>query len=133
MDTYTAIISLPDYLPTDEIKVWFNKLLNESGSWEKEKVIDCLFELSDRQWHTYELLDETVKSRITSWIESNWEGNLDFIESIAGIVGMLGLENIYLKIKSLLSDPIGSDLKRGIEKIIAEFGDSVADPYISLK
>ncbi|MFF2911172.1 RHS repeat-associated core domain-containing protein [Paenibacillus sp. NPDC057934] len=51
--------SLPDYMSTIQLKELFEEFLFSisSRTIDVEMALESLIELSDRQWHTYELLD----------------------------------------------------------------------------
>ncbi len=56
-----------------------------------ESTVD-LAELSDRQWHSYEIIDGELKQRIENWIEKSWVlDSEEYIRSIIFVIGALGL------------------------------------------
>lgn len=52
---------LPDYMTVEELEEYFIKLLDysmESKDINSESISEALYKLSDRQWHTYELMGD---------------------------------------------------------------------------
>ena len=60
---------LPDYME-EELKKYFNEFIVLYGSsrTDIEYALDELFELSDRQWNTYEIIDEITKNNIERYL-----------------------------------------------------------------
>lgn len=131
MNIINEIDNLPDYMKSEDLKSWFFQILDYfySKKIDKKNFIEGLWNLADRQWHTYKILDLEIKTKIERVLSENWEATSDYIESISGIVGMLGLENIYSKIKALENETYDTELKKLIHEVILEFGESVSDPY----
>lgn len=133
------IKNLPDQLESNEIKLYFNEVLKEvnvESVLDKEYVAQALWELSERQWHTYEVLDNETKERVNDWIKFHFTGILSkqFVELIGGIIGMLGLQKAYDAFKEVYNKVILPDhLKDEFENIFREYGDDVSDPYKELR
>jgi len=52
--------------------------------------------LCDKQWHTYELPEEAVKTKMVDWIKANWSDNESFLKIVLLISYSFGLKkNIY--------------------------------------
>ncbi len=64
--------SLPDYMAVKELKILFRNILSEikNSNSNLEESLGILLELADRQWHTYEVLDEPIKSELEEWLLS---------------------------------------------------------------
>ena len=55
----------------EELEKYFIELIDLAEKVNRandEKISEALYELSDRQWHTYEMLKDTIKERIENWI-----------------------------------------------------------------
>jgi hypothetical protein len=136
--------NLPDYLPVDELKLHFQTLLK---AYERQDVdlsgfIKSLWQLSDRQWHTYPLLDPELKSSIDAVIskilkQKAWaRSDLRICRNTLTIIGNLGLRNSYdLLLTSIiqsLDDEKKQDVKR-LEDEIERFRDGkVENLYFDL-
>jgi hypothetical protein len=135
MKLLEEINNLPDYMKPEELTNWFFKVIDnfKDGKINKIDALKCFVSLSERQWHTYELIGSELKTTIENWILQYWENDIGFIDEISIVTGTLGLEIIYDKIKALMHQTDDAKLKELIEEIVKEFGDSVSDPYSSLR
>ncbi|MFC3745607.1 hypothetical protein ACFORK_02715 [Paenibacillus sp. GCM10012306] len=129
--------SLPDYISTIQLIELFEEFLFSisSRTIDVEIALESLFELSDRQWHTYELLDSDVKSEIETWIIGicNKE-SINEIELIASIIGRLGLVKVYKHLENLLNnDNVKNEVRIVIQETVAELDGHVEDPYFRMK
>jgi hypothetical protein len=108
--------------------------ITNSQNIDIEGALEALLELSDRQWHTYELLDSNVKNKVELWIISicNKESieNIDFITSI---VGRLGLVKAFEYMKNLLDGNLTNEIRVIIHEAITELDGHVEDPYFGMK
>ncbi|AFS78654.1 hypothetical protein Curi_c16470 [Gottschalkia acidurici 9a] len=133
----TKMDDLPDYMDKKSLYSWFNNVLNYAESDKKyervEEITDSLYELSLRQWHMYEQLDKQMKERIEMWIKEVWTyRTTDFLEGITGIIGMLGLGNIYRYIKSSLETEKNDNIREMIRYVVKELDGHEDDPYWNL-
>ena len=64
----TKFYELPDSIECGKIKEYFEEYLsyycNNTNSENVNYALSELLELADRQWHTYELLEECVKEKV---------------------------------------------------------------------
>lgn len=130
--------NLPDYLPVDELKIHFQTLLNayENQDVDLSDFIKSLWQLSDRQWHTYTLLDPELKSRIDAIIseilkQKAWaRSDLRICRNTLTIIGNLGLSRSYkLLLTSVvqgLDDEKKQDVKR-LEDQVERFRDGLVE------
>ncbi|PHN24232.1 hypothetical protein AO240_18170 [Pseudomonas sp. ICMP 460] len=59
--------------------------------------IKLLSDLSERQWHTYRVLNVCTKGRIYNCLMSAWNGyDLELIENVVSVMVRLGLERINI-------------------------------------
>lgn len=128
--------SLPDYMSVDELKKLFSSFLSEIRTTNSnlEESLESLLELADRQWHTYELLDEDVKREIEEWLLSIIDFDSDeIIEYLTLIVGRLGLSKLYVTIKSSLTSNLKKEVRQIIEETVNEIDGHVEDPYYGMR
>lgn len=130
---FKRIKTLPDIVPSEVLENEFKKLISKTKNiGEDNKLILLLayFELSERQWHTYKLLNPNLLREIDSILISLWDKeSLESTETIMGVIGMLGLQKTYERIKGYLSQRLFKDVKQEILDAIEEFGDTVINPY----
>jgi hypothetical protein len=130
------IENLPDIISPDEIWKLFEHLLLQSTLSDSESnllLLKAFFELSDRQWHTYQPLPYGLLNKIDSELFSLWDRNsLESTEVLLGIVSHLGLVKTFENICSALDSRLLTSVRQEILEAIDEFGASVADPYSGL-
>lgn len=128
--------NLPDYMSTDELKVEFNNFVKsiEANDYELLDALQSLIELADRQWHTYELIDEMLKEIIEDWLIRVIDFNSEeIIEYETSVIGRLGLSKLFSLMKEALSTDLKKEVRQIIDETIAEIGDHVIDPYHGMK
>lgn len=92
-----------------------------------------MYELSLRQWHTYKQLDNEMKDRIGKWIKKVWTYKAaGILEEITGIIGMLGLGDIYRDIKNSFEIERNDDIKSMVSYIVKELDGHEDNPYWNL-
>lgn len=124
--------SLPDSMTVDEVEFEFRQLLHglETQRVNRACFINALMELSERQWHTYSVLNSCVRARIEEYLLSVWDGkDLELVENVIGIMVRLGLERINMFLRSLVERDVSPEVFNEISLAISELGDSVSDPY----
>ncbi len=128
--------NLPDIMPPHEIQEQFEQLLLQVKIADSESsllLLKELFELSDKQWHTYTLLPPGLLNQIDSILINLWnENSLENTEILLGIVAYLGLTKTFEKVKSALDGRLLTTVRQEILEAIEEFGATVADPYSGL-
>jgi hypothetical protein len=119
-------------MPAEDMANEFHVLLTEksfSGQ-SKHDFLEALLELSDRQWHTYELLCEPLKTQIEKVLIAEWDGfDFDFAEGSIVVAAHLGLVGLFDFISSQNVSELSSEVAIEIKQAIAELGDNIADPY----
>lgn len=128
--------NLPDYMSVDELKKLFNNFKSnvEDNEYDVGEVLESLLELADRQWHTYELLDNDIRDEIENWLLSiNDIDSEDVIEYITLIVGRLGLVKLYETIKDALSVNLKKEVRQIIIETVKEMDGHVENPFYGMK
>ena len=130
--TFFYYQSLPDSMPVEDVAKELHELLMEKPFSGKSKFdfLQALLELSDRQWHTYELLCEPLKTQIEKVLIAEWDGfDFDFAEGSIVVAAHLGLVGLFDFISSQNVSELSSEVAIEIKQAIAELGDNIADPY----
>lgn len=137
---FTEIDELPDYMDFDVLINWFQKVLEYCENiidykyTTVESVANAFYELSLRQWHLYKIIDTSVSERIEKWIERIWSFRTeDLIETICGIICMLGIKNSLAFLKQSLDCEEETNIRFKLTRTIAELEEHDCDPYWSLK
>lgn len=132
MKNFSYYCSLPDSMSVDELYVEFLEVVEGSADAKcnKSDVVNVLLELSDRQWHTYTILCDSLQNDLESILISYWDGSdLEFVEGAIAITARLGLVGFFDFISSRDVESLSSEVAEEIRGAIAEFGGSVGDPY----
>ncbi|MNN40563.1 hypothetical protein D3C81_1546420 [compost metagenome] len=136
MKTFCYYQSLPDSMPVEDVAKEFHELLIEKPFSGKLKFdfLQALLVLSDRQWHTYELLCEPLKTQIEKVLISEWDGfDFDFSEGSIVVAAHLGLAGLFDFISNQNVSELSSEVAIEIKEAIAELGSNIADPYSGMK
>ncbi|MCQ2995043.1 hypothetical protein NLO95_13050 [Pseudomonas syringae] len=127
---------LPDSMTNKELDAEFEDLLGrlESQPVDRADVVSSLVELSNRQWHTYNVLDTGLKKRIEQYLMSIWQGHdLGAAEEVISIMLHLGLEELCKFLGSRSPQDVSSEVFNEISLALAEVGGSVLDPYSGMR
>ncbi len=92
-------MSLPDAMDQALILQHFDELLRIANGrqHDRDDIAQALFELADRYWHTYTMVPPDYKNRIEQWVADTWHDEAltrEYVETIAGIAGRLGLNHV---------------------------------------
>jgi len=135
---------LPDYLSPDELRRYFEDILRQIETQpevDQSYIIDALWELADRQWHTYTLIAPDLAERIEAFIEGVWVQLCDrqdshLVVKVISIVGNLGLKRSYEMIKKFSGQyhgETGQQIDEFIQRVEVFRNGKIEDPYYSLK
>ena len=124
---------LPDGMPVDKVALEFEYLL---GIAEGEhppsdaEIADALFELTDRQWHTYQPLRHDLRLRVESWIRQHWHLNdAEYMDGVTSIITNLGLQSLMPDIRGALDGDIPEDTRRILQATLNETNGDVSNPF----
>ncbi|MEX5590398.1 hypothetical protein [Pseudomonas urmiensis] len=125
--------SLPDGMPPQSIRDEFEAILLAPDDMATLPLTEALYELADRQWHTYSLLDEALKGRLEQLLISRWRDDLEITENLLSIVSRLGLVGVWEFLLGLDKQRISAATREAIDDAVAEMADSIADPYSGMR
>ncbi len=134
-DFLTYYERLPDGMEAPAVLAEFNKLflVAESGEVSPYDICNALYELANKQYHTYTPLDAATKDKIAAWVERNWLGELRFVRNLGMIAGGIGIRRICELLKEKQDGPLPPDVREEIEGVLKEVGPNVDDPYFDLR
>lgn len=133
----TEFYKLPDYIKSDMLKEKFIEFLvcysNNITKQNINYVLNELLELSDRQWNTYENLDNEIKCQIEKFLISiiDFE-NESIMDSMLCIIPRLGLENLFLYVLSKKDVIVNKNVVQNIIESEKEYGKTVSNPYADM-
>ena len=127
----TEYEGLPDYLSRDEVHRHCMTVLVESEKDDISVTLAKLNELGDRQWHTYELPDPALQTRLRKWLIDNWvSADQDYLESVLGLSYCFALDKeLYGLALQYYTGEHLKEFQRDLEK---SDGDNI-DPWWSMK
>lgn len=130
--------NFPDRVPVEAIYNLFKKTLLdfESNIICKDKFLDLLTQLMERQIMSYEILEEPLKSELDDELSKLWNTqSYHDVDIILSLVVNLGLETTFEKAKESLvrDEAMDAQLLEEIRETIAEVGDHISDPYFELR
>lgn len=136
MKNFAYYAGLPDSMTNKELYVEFEALLDglESQSLGVAEGVSSLVELSNRQWHTYNVLEAGLKKRIEQYLISTWNGHdPGAAEEVISIMLHLGLEGISTFLGSRSPEEVSSEVFSEISLALSEVAGSVSDPHSGMR
>ena len=128
---------MPDVVDVEETRRAFEELLAKPKPSSSDEAIDfaeAMWQIADRQWHTYSQLDERTKKSLDDWIAANWDFSSEKMTGyLLGVIGNVGLPNSLRFMQQSLDGEISKAVRKEIENAVKEFGATVEDPYSSMK
>ena len=130
----TEFYKLPDYVKSDMLKEKFIEFLvyygNNTTRENIDYVLNELSELSDRQWNTYEYLDNEIKTQIEKFLTLIIDlENEDIMDAILYIIPRLGLGNLFSYVLSKKDLIANKNVVQNIIEAESEYGETVSNPY----
>ena len=130
----TKFYKLPDSIEYDKMKEYFREYLsyycNNTNSANVKYALSELCELADRQWHTYKVLEDSIREMIEKYLKTvidfEDEEIMDFILCIIPRIGLSNLFSYILHNKGVIHNNV---VLLNIEESEKEYGDSVNNPY----
>ncbi len=87
---------LPDYMKPVEVERYCLLILQESSLESVTQTLEKLQEMSDRQWHTYELPSKELRNKLKNWLIQNWTLNSsEYLESMMVLSYCFGLDKEF--------------------------------------
>jgi len=123
-------------MSSDELYLEFREFLEGFSRVKCNKTdsLKILLELSDRQWHTYTILCDSLRKEIEDILVSLWDGgDLAVAEDVIAITARLGLVGVFEFFSTQDADNLSLEVAAEIRAAIAEFGDTVGDPYSGMR
>ena len=134
MDT-THYMNLPDGMAVQDVASQFERLLSQA---EQPgilciPIVEALWQLADRQWHTYELLRPDLRSRVEFWLQQHWLPDPQFIKWVGGIAAHLGLPGVLPLLERTACEFSDTQFGPEIRQTLHEITPHIDDPYWSMR
>lgn len=139
MSDIDLCVGLPEGIAAHELRPHFVRLIEsfrqESVAPEVNAILERLDELADRQWHTYEPLDQELHSEVERMLITllTTSISMEEAEHVVSIVARLGFPNALGRLSKLATTVSSSAVREEIEESVRELADSVTDPYSGLR
>lgn len=130
----THFRDLPESVDSNELKQCFIEFLiiyaNKTNIEIVYYALSELLELAERQWHTYELLDENLKKQLSIYLESviNFEDK-KIMHYILRVIPYLGMGTLFRYIIDNKGYIKNVDVLNDIAYAEKDYGDDVDNPY----
>lgn len=128
-DELERICSLPDSLPTSVVEEELMRLMASEGRTPldeeaSERIMDALFELLMRQYHTWRPQAYERRSQIAAFAFRSWHRNAqEATDRLWSILDMLGFNDSSQELSALDQTTIRADM----------FEDTPFDPYADMR
>ena len=126
---------LPDYMDAETLKTLFIHILsNDLYYQDQNRVLNNIYELAERYWHTYELIDNELKDKISDFIIKRIDQNsVENIDIILSIIPLLGLRKVLNEIIDNKDKIQKEEIFVLLYEVYNECGDTVDEPYSGMK
>lgn len=138
-DELQRITALPEYLPSPQVEKELASLLRSfrhgmPDAQEKLLMMEALAQLADRQWQTYEILPHAARKRLSAFAIGVWERrSLASTALLISIIRTLGLADALAFATALDPQTLETIIAAELRQALAEFGDTVGNPYSQIK
>jgi hypothetical protein len=134
MKTLAYYESLPDSMTSRQLREEFVDVLAADPKSDAKLISEALFALSERQWNTYELADEQVRTDVATMALTLWnDHDAELAEALLGITSRLGLGCVLKHLQERDSALFSANVGRLVSEAVSEFGDTVDDPYSGMR
>ena len=134
MKTLAYYEALPDSMTCWQLRDEFVEVLAADPESNAELISAALFALSERQWSTYELVDEQLRADIAAMTLKLWnDHDGDLAEMLLGTTSRLGLGQVLRQLREKDWSLYSVSVRKAVAEAISEFGDTVDDPYSGIR
>ena len=134
---FSKFDELPDYLSEEILKMYFEQVIDyyeNNGDISKIDLSEAIYQLAERQWHTYKYLDEKIKDKVDSIVQEVLDPNsYELMDNVTSIIAYLGLSNSFQTLKEIDSTSLSINVKEVIEETINELDGNIGNPYSGLE
>ncbi|WP_010173793.1 hypothetical protein [Bacillus coahuilensis] len=134
---FSILDELPDYLSEETLKMYFNQVIEYYESTESVNKIDFsegIYQLSERQWHTYKPLDVLIKQKVDLIIKEILDPiSYELMDNVTSIIAYLGLTESFQALKEIDKTNLGVDVRKLIEETINELDGNIDNPYSGIE
>ncbi|MGE6630414.1 hypothetical protein [Bacillus sp. NPDC077027] len=135
---FSKFDELPDSLSEGTLENYFNQLVdiyeNSKDNISYIELTEAIYQLSERQWHTYKILNDKIKNEIDILMKNILDANsFDLIDNATSIIAYLGLPESFKALQEMLQENLSDEVRELIEETIEELEGNVENPYSGLE
>lgn len=134
---FSKFDELPYYLSEEILKMYFEQVIDyyeNNGDISKIDLSEAIYQLAERQWHTYKYLDGKIKVKVDSVVQEILDPNsYELMDNVTSIIAYLGLSNSFQTLKEIDSTSLSINVKEVIEETINELDGNIGNPYSGLE
>ncbi len=106
---FSKFDELPDSLSEDTLEKYFNQIVDIYESAKDNvnyiELSEAIYQLSERQWNTYKILDDKIKHKIDILIKNILDANsYDLIDNATSIIAYLGLPESFKALQEMIKE-----------------------------
>jgi hypothetical protein len=91
-------------------------------------------ELAERHWHTYTLLEETLRGAVDNRAMELWDRqSLRHVRALIRVIAQLGLKRSGEMLQRELKCDLAEAIRAEIVEALNEFGATLDDPYSGMR
>lgn len=126
--------ALADQLPGEQLEDEFYQILGADSSSAADEVSEALFQLSVRQWNSYELPKQELRQKVTRSVLRMWDNSdAKRAECLLAVISRMGLGDAFRFIRKMDAALFSKEVNDLVQEAVAEFGDTVDDPYSGVR
>lgn len=135
---FSKFDELPDSLSEDTLEKYFNQIVDIYESAKDNvnyiELSEAIYQLSERQWNTYKILDDKIKHKIDILIKNILDANsYDLIDNATSIIAYLGLPESFKALQEMIKKNPSEEVRELIEETIEELEGNFENPYSGLE
>ncbi|MGR6126140.1 hypothetical protein [Paenibacillus sp. SER-28] len=127
------IKQLPDVMSKEQLESYIIQYLDSIENLEKLNILEtleCFSEFADRKTYTYELLSDSLRKRLDSFLQKIWnDTSSEIVDVYSSVVVNLNLKNSYNLMKESLNKDLDEDVRGIIEETVDEIGEDIEVPF----
>ncbi|KAF6558131.1 MULTISPECIES: hypothetical protein [Paenibacillus] len=127
------IKQLPDIMSKEQLESYIIQYLDSIENLEKMNVfetLECFSEFADRKTYTYELLSDSLRKRLDSFVQKLWDDtSSELVDIYSSVVVNLNLKSSYNLMKESLNKDLDEDVREIIEETVNEIGEDIEVPF----
>lgn len=130
----TNFHELPDSVRYEDMRNYFIEYLkyysNNTNQANIHYALSELLELAERQWHTYKMLDDEIKSQLEKYLKAivDFE-DTEVMDHMLSIIPLLGMKSLLDYFEIHKCDIQNEDVLSMITEAEFEYKETVENPY----